>query len=77
MCPVRAENRDRYPDNWAAISTSVRFQRASGRCECTGQCGLHRHHRCAERHGQPARYAKGVAVLTVAHLDHTPEHCEP
>lgn len=39
MSPIRPENRGRYPDDWPAISARIRFERAGGRCECTGQCG--------------------------------------
>lgn len=77
MSPIHPENRSRYPINWAAISGRIRFERAGGRCECEGECGLHRTNpgprRCTEIHGQPARFAKGRIVLTVAHLNHTPE----
>ena len=38
--PIRAENRDRYPKDWKAISKRIREDRAQGRCECTGECGL-------------------------------------
>jgi len=76
--PIRPENRARYPGNWRAISDRIRFQRAAGRCECEGECGLHRTtpgpRRCVEVHGQSATFAKGKVVLTVAHLDHTPEN---
>ena len=62
----------KYPFNWTEISQWVRFTRAKGRCECVGECGLHRTHpgprRCVERHGLPAKYAKGSIVLTTAHL---------
>lgn len=61
-----------YPANWHAFSAQIRFGRARGRCECTGQCGLHQGRpilrRCTERHGEKARYAKGIIRLTVAHL---------
>lgn len=61
-----------YPPEWAEVSRSIRFERAEGRCECLGQCGLHRTHpgprRCVERHGTPAQFAKGLVVLTVAHV---------
>lgn len=30
-----------------------------------------------ELHGEPAKWAKGNVVLTVAHLNHTPEDCRP
>jgi hypothetical protein len=77
--PIKPENRRRYPFNWRLISDRIRFDRAKGRCECEGECGLHRTtpgpRRCEEVHGQPAKWAKGRVVLTVAHLDHTPEHC--
>lgn len=33
--------------------------------------------RCTERHGEPARWARGQVVLTVAHLNHQPADCRP
>ena len=33
--------------------------------------------RCEERHREPAKWAKGTVILTVAHLDHQPENCAP
>ena len=78
--PIRASERARYPRDWRAISVAIRA-RAEGRCECEGECGLHRDtpgpRRCEERNGEPAKWAKGKIVLTVAHLDHTPENCDP
>ena len=78
--PIRPENRARYPADWKQISARIRFERAQGRCECPGGaegCGLHRGRRCTERHGEPAKYARGKVILTVMHLDHTPENCDP
>jgi hypothetical protein len=72
--PIRRENRDRYPANWRAIGRAIRH-RAGYRCECTGECGLHAGRRCAELDRQPAHWARGKVVLTIAHLDHVPEHC--
>lgn len=70
MSPILARNRERYPDDWQEIRAAVR-ERSRGRCECKGECGVsHRtsvDSRCPQLHG-----AQGV-VLTVAHLDHTPE----
>jgi hypothetical protein len=61
-----------YPPDWKAFSHMIRYGRAQGRCECLGECGLHRTHpgprRCVERDRQPAQWAKGLVVLTVAHL---------
>jgi hypothetical protein len=78
--PIKPENKGRYPKDWKRISASIR-ERSGGRCECHGECGLHRTtggpRRCVERNGEPAKWAKGKVVLTVAHLDHTPENCDP
>ena len=70
--PIRRENRDRYPPNWKAIGRSIR-DRAGHRCECVGECGLHHERRCEELDKQPAKWARGKVVLTVAHLNHVPE----
>lgn len=76
--PIKPENKKRYPKNWKEISLRIR-KRSGGICECMGECGLHRTNpgprRCKERNGQPALWAKGKIVFTVAHLDHTPENC--
>ncbi len=73
--PIKAQNRSKYPRDWKVISARIRFVRAEGRCECSGQCGLHHKRRCAEKHGSKARWAKGVVVLTVAHYpDPDPSH---
>lgn len=77
MSPIRKSERKRYPPNWPAISRFIRNERAGGRCECVGECGLHTTTgRCTERNGQPAKWAKGKVVLTTAHLDHTPENVD-
>jgi hypothetical protein len=87
--PIRPENRLRYPAEWPAISWVIRYLRAGGRCECWGQCG--RPHpalpiggdsrlpgRCIQRNGMPVRFGSDAkVVLTVAHLDHTPENVHP
>lgn len=84
--PIRPENRARYPKNWSEISAWVRFVRAGGRCECTGECGRASEHlavddgRCRNRHGQPRWRGTGIqcaVILTTAHRDHTPENCDP
>lgn len=76
--PIRPENRARYLANWKEISRELRFERAKGRCECAGECGRGTHKgRCPNRHGEPAYGTGSMVVLTVAHLDHTPEHNDP
>jgi len=63
-----------YPPNWNIFSAMIRTERAQGQCECTGLglCGLHCTHpgprRCVERDGQPAIWARGKVILTVAHI---------
>lgn len=78
--PIKPENKARYPKDWKIIVARIR-ERSGGRCECEGECGLHRTtpgpRRCVERNGQSARWAKGKVVLTVAHLNHQPEDCRP
>lgn len=64
--PIRPENRKRYPPDWRAISDRIRFDRAEGRCEFC---------RTVE-HGKPNPRTGSIVILTVAHLDHTPENCE-
>ena len=78
--PIKRENLGRYPKDWKVISHAIR-SRAGGRCECEGECGLHRTNpgprRCEEVHNTPAKWAKGKVILTVAHLDLQPENCDP
>jgi len=62
----------RYPEGWKEFSHWIRFVRSGRRCECGGQCGLHKTNpgprRCKEVHGERAVWAKGKVILTVAHL---------
>jgi hypothetical protein len=75
--PIRPENRARYPKDWKQISLRIRNERARGRCECTGECGEvhYLNHRCPALNGAPHPDTGSKVVLTVAHLDHTPENC--
>lgn len=76
--PIRAENQDRYPKDWPVISLAIKADRAGWRCECLGECGRNTHDgRCPNRHGQAAYGTGSRVVLTTAHLDHTPENCDP
>jgi len=75
--PIRPENRDRHPADWADVRARM-LARAEGRCECTGECGdRHPAGRCPECDGAWGLRQRGRVVLTVAHLDHTPENCAP
>jgi len=68
--PISPENKARYPKDWPEISRRIRFYRAGGQCEriINGE-------RCAARHGEPHPMTGSNVILTVAHLDHTPENC--
>lgn len=70
--PIRAENRTRYPKDWPAISLRIRRDRAQWQCEQTNYLGV----RCIAVHGEPHPETGSRVVLTVAHLDHTPENCD-
>lgn len=69
--PIHPEDKGRYPPNWKEISRRIRFERAGGQCEA-----IHDGERCQARHGCPHPVTGSIVVLTVAHLDHTPEHCD-
>jgi hypothetical protein len=74
--PIRPENIARYPSDWNAISKRIK-DRAGWRCECEGECGRGTHEgRCTNLHGGEAYGTGSKVVLTTAHLDHTPEHCD-
>lgn len=76
--PIRPENRARYPKDWPAISRTIRFDRAAGRCECLGECGRGTHDgRCPNLNGGAAYGTGSKVVLTVAHLDQNPESSDP
>ena len=70
--PIRPENRARYPVNWKQISLTIR-ERAQWRCEHVDEFG----DRCRAIHGEPHPFTLSRVILTVAHLDHTPENCAP
>lgn len=86
--PIRPENKDRYPKDWKAISERIRFKRARGRCECTGECGEdHTAERGNPVYGRPPNprctafnydehpITGSKVILTVAHLNHEIEDC--
>ena len=68
--PIKPENRARYPKDWKAIVARVR-ERSGDRCE-----GSPMWPGCRAENGQPHPATGSRVVLTTAHLDHTPEHCD-
>lgn len=83
--PIRPENKHRYPSNWKQIRAEI-LGRAGHRCE---QCGIPNRARRNNATGQwtdDTELAEAWRldgnrvtriVLTIAHLDHTPENCDP
>ncbi len=63
--PIKAENKHRYPRNWKQIRAEI-LARAGHRCEFCGAMNKHLH-----------PITRSRVVLTIAHLDHTPEHNDP
>ncbi|MFI1169322.1 hypothetical protein ACH4UM_38625 [Streptomyces sp. NPDC020801] len=75
--PIRPENVLRYPPDWPEISLAIK-ERAGWRCECEGECGRGTHPgRCPNVHEGEAYGTGSLVILTTAHLDHTPENCDP
>lgn len=60
--PIKPENKSRYPENWKEIRQRI-LKRANNRCEF---CGIENY---------IIRENGSKVVLTIAHLDHTPENC--
>lgn len=61
-----------YPPGWKLFAAAIKATRARGRCECTGECGMHRPNpaprRCTETHHARARWFRGRVTLSVVHL---------
>lgn len=65
------KDRSRYPPDWPDISRTIRA-RAGDCCE-----GSPAYPDCRARNGDPHPVTGSRVVLTVAHLDHDPGHCDP
>jgi len=63
-------NRKDYPDNWEEISQYIRFERAKGRCECEGECGIDHDGRCQAVHGKSNPMTGSKVILTTMHMNH-------
>lgn len=69
--PILPENRKRYPSNWKDIVQQIK-ERGGNRCE-----GSPAYPDCRAENGKPHPVTGSRVVLTVGHLDHTPENCHP
>lgn len=61
--PIKPENKHRYPKNWQQIRADI-LKRANNKCE---NCGIENY---------TIKPSGARVVLTIAHLDHIPEHCD-
>jgi hypothetical protein len=81
--PIKPENRARYPKDWKQIRAAV-LDRAGNRCEgspkypdCRVPNGWWRCNETEQvQYFEFAWKASTRIVLTIGHLDHTPENCE-
>lgn len=67
--PIRPENRDRYPKDWPHIAAAVKDMAGWA---CVGSPAFPN---CRAVHGERHPDTGSKVVITVAHLDHTPENC--
>jgi hypothetical protein len=86
--PIKQENKARYPKNWPEISRRIRHL-AGNKCQfcglgngwigCRDDSGefflIAKAGRPQDFAGHATGYKVFKVVLTVAHLDHTPENC--
>lgn len=72
--PIKPENLDRYPAEWKQIRERILHRagqvRILGAIVREGKC-----ENCGAENHRPHPKTAAYVVLTVAHLDHTPEHC--
>ena len=62
--PIKAENKSRYPSDWALRSRFIRFYRAKNKCEW-----------CGAENRQPHPVTGSEVILTCAHVfDKRPEN---
>lgn len=69
--PIKPEDRARYPANWPAIRAAI-LDRAGHCCE-----GSPAYPDCRARNYAPHPVTGSKVVLTIAHLNHTPEDDRP
>lgn len=70
--PIRPENKQRYPKNCTTEIRPAILDRAKHQCE-----GSPAYPECRAVNHEPHPVTGSKVVLTIAHLDHVPEHCEP
>ena len=75
--PIRPENKDRYPADWKQIRARI-LLRATLSGETLPRCeGSPAYPDCRALNHAPHPDTGSRVVLTIAHLDHQPEHNDP
>lgn len=69
--PINKAKKKRYPEDWATIRAAI-LARSAGMCE-----GSPAYPTCRARNERPHPVTGSRVILTIAHLDQTPENCEP
>lgn len=70
--PIHPDNKHRYPENWKSEIRPAILERAGNCCE-----GSPKYPDCRAENYWPHPETSSKVVLTIAHLDHIPENCEP
>ena len=70
--PIKPENKKRYPANWKSEIRPAILERANHCCE-----GSPDFPDCRAENYKPHHDTGSKVVLTIAHLDHTPENNDP
>lgn len=70
--PILPENKHRYPDNWLTEIRPAILKRAGNCCE-----GSPDYPECRAENGHAHPVTGSKVVLTIGHLDHQPENCDP
>lgn len=69
--PIKPENKLRYPSNWKQIRSEI-LERANHQCE-----GSPLYPDCRVKNYTIHPITGSKVILTIAHLDHTPENSDP
>jgi hypothetical protein len=75
--PILKENKKQYPKNWKEISYDIRVTRAKQRCEICGVFNYSYINKKTREICLQDDFDAIRVILTVTHLNHTPEDCRP
>jgi 5-methylcytosine-specific restriction endonuclease McrA len=73
--PIKPENKNRYPKDWAQIRERIQL-RANDKCEWCGVVNYSWINRKTRELCLSDEHDAVKIICTTAHLDHTPKNCE-